>query len=100
MRTMLLTVALSAALSLSAGCQALADEPPGGAPPQSGTYTPPGAQAANATDEVICKNVRQLGSRLQTNRVCMTKADWEIRQKQDQQTTQEWQRHGAPQQGH
>jgi|KBSSwiStaDraftv2_1062776.scaffolds.fasta_scaffold74362_3 hypothetical protein len=99
MRTTMLAVVACAALSLSAGLIAYAEEPPGGAPPQSATYAPPAAPA-NQNDEVICKNVPQLGSRLQTNRVCMTKADWEIQQKRDQQTTQEWQRHGAPQQGH
>jgi hypothetical protein len=96
MRTTMLAVVACAAFSLSATAIAFADEPPGGAPPQAATYTPPTAPAS-PNDEVICKDVRQLGSRLQTNRVCMTKQDWEIQQKRDQQTTQEWQRGGAPQ---
>jgi len=88
------------ALTALATLPAMADEPPGGAPPQSGTYMPAGAQTSGDPTEVICKDVKQLGSRLQTKKVCMTRQDWEIQQKAAKDTTEQWQRAGAPQQGH
>jgi hypothetical protein len=84
------------ALSVSA-LPAIADDAPGGAPPQSGTYVP---QASADSTEVICKDIKKLGSRLESKRVCMTRQDWEIQQKAAKDTTEEWQRYGAPQQGH
>jgi hypothetical protein len=96
MRTTMIAALACATLSLSAGSIALAGEPPGGAPPQSATFAPQ-AQSVNPKDEVICKNIRELGSRIKVNRVCMTRADWEMHQKDAQETADKWQHSGAPQ---
>ena len=99
MRIALVIAATS--LCLIAAGPALADEPPGGAPPQASTYAPEGGTTtAGPSEEVICKDIKQLGSRLQSNRVCMTRADWEVSEKKAKETTETWQRNGAPQRGH
>jgi len=85
-------------LCLIAAGSALAADPPGGAPPQSATYAPE-ATVANA-EEVVCKDIKQLGSRVQTKKVCMTRGDWAIHERKSQDTVEQWQRSGAAQRGH
>jgi hypothetical protein len=91
---------LIVALAALSAIPAVADEPPGGAPPQSGTYMPASTQASGDPTEVICKDVKELGSRLQTKKVCMTRQDWDIQEKAAKDSTEQWQRAGAPQRGH
>lgn len=98
MRIAMSLIVAAASFGLIAFGPAWADEPPGGAPPQSATYVPE-STAANA-EEVICKDVKQLGSRVQTRKVCMTRCDWAIQERKAQETTEQWQRAGAPQRGH
>lgn len=98
MRIAIPVIVATTSLFVFALTPALADEAPGGAPPQSATYVPE-TTMANA-DEVVCKDLKQLGSRIQTKKVCMTRGDWAIHERKAQDQVEQWQRYGAPQQGH
>jgi hypothetical protein len=63
-------IILSVAL---AGSAAVAQQPSGGGANTSG-YDP---------NEVVCRMVRETGSRLAGKRRCMTRANWEASQRQD-----------------
>jgi hypothetical protein len=41
---------------------------------------------AAAADKVICRNEEVIGSRLQSTRVCLTKAQWAQRRREDRET--------------
>ena len=47
--------------------------------------SPPASQKALDPNEVICEKQEVLGSRLQTRRVCMTRAKWADLRLQDRQ---------------
>lgn len=47
-----------------------------------GQSTPP-APKANAQDEMVCEKIEVIGSRLQTKKVCMTRAQWAERRLED-----------------
>jgi hypothetical protein len=55
---------------------------------------PAAAPAANAADsnEKICENMPQIGSRLAKRRVCATRAEWAERRLQDRQDAEKIQR--------
>jgi len=96
--TMPLIVATASLCFTAFGTALAADEPPGGAPPQSATYVPE-VTVANS-EEVVCKDVKTLGSRVQSQKVCMTRGDWAIHERKAQDTVEQWQRTGAAQRGH
>jgi hypothetical protein len=51
--------------------------------------TQPGAvKSANQTD-LVCEKVEVLGSRLATKRVCMTRAEWALRRKDDREIVEQ-----------
>ena len=56
------------------------------------------APAANAPDpqKLICKNITQTGSRLSSNRMCMTRAEWDERQRQAQKDLRQMQGNMGP----
>lgn len=99
MRASFTLSALTAAFVCFATIPAIADEPPGGAPPQSATYAPV-APTADSKDEVICKSIRRPGSRILVDRVCQTRADWAYQEKSARDLTEQWQRDSAPQKTH
>lgn len=52
------------------------------------TAQPGAVKAANQT-EVVCEKVEVLGSRLATKRICMTRAEWAQRKKDDRETVEQ-----------
>ena len=48
-----------------------------------GQAAPPAAPKANAQDEMVCEKIEVIGSRLQTKKVCMTRAQWAERRLED-----------------
>ena len=48
--------------------------------------SPPATQRSGPDpNEVVCEKVEVIGSRLQTKRVCMTRAEWADRRKEDRE---------------
>ena len=45
---------------------------------------PPTSTAAAVPEKMICRRIDQTGSRLGTKKVCMTRAQWEERTREDQ----------------
>lgn len=74
-------LALAACLSVSgAGIAAAAATDPA----QPTTVSPavvPAKPAKGSPDEVVCKTYEVTGSRLDTKKRCMTRADWEVEQR-------------------
>lgn len=73
---------VSAALAFSAGTTAAwaqsADQ---------STTPAPQAKKAHDPNEVVCQKIEEIGSRLATKRVCMTRAEWAEQQRQDRMDT-------------
>ena len=46
---------------------------------------PPAAQSNADPNEMVCRNLRETGSRLNTNRVCMTRQQWAERRREARQ---------------
>ena len=55
------------------------------APAQTPSGQPETASARPDPKEVICEKVKEMGSRLATKRVCMTRAQWDERRLLDRQ---------------
>lgn len=53
------------------------------------------APAAGAQEKLICKKVQQTGSRLRSQKVCLTEADWRAKRLQSQQYLQDNERRRA-----
>ena len=75
---MKIPILLAAALAASAG---FAQPTPQSAPAG-------GASAGADPNEVICRRVQESGSRLKTQRVCATRAQWEAQRRADRQNTE------------
>jgi hypothetical protein len=65
-----------------------------GAEARDPAVAPPVQQAAASTsqpsdqNQIVCEKITELGSRLATKRVCMTRAEWAERRRQDRITTE------------
>ena len=60
---------------------------------------PPKAKPPLDPNERVCEKIPVLGSRLQTKRVCATRAEWAEQRKQDRDETEKAQRLGCLSQG-
>lgn len=74
---------VSAALAFSAGTTAAWAQ----SADQSTTTAVPQAKKAHDPNEVVCQKIEEIGSRLATKRVCMTRAEWAEQQRQDRMDT-------------
>ena len=45
---------------------------------------PPAAHPVADPNKIICRDIGQTGSRLARNRICMTRAQWDERERRDQ----------------
>ncbi len=100
-------------LAVSLASTAAAADPPAPAgPPPAGLAAaapaPTPAAAASSTtaasekvadDPTICKKTPVTGSRVRTNKICMTKSQWEAMSRNSQEYMKGVQRNGAPQPG-
>lgn len=66
-------------LGFSFAAQRAADEG------RTDTRTQPGVVLGPNANEVVCEKVEELGSRIATNRVCMTRAQWAARKQGDRE---------------
>ena len=58
--------------------------------------TPPAEKQVSAEDdEIICKTIKETGSRLSKKKVCATKAQWDQRSRQSRSTTDDLKRVGT-----
>lgn len=57
----------------------------------SGTQAPTTKADAADPNKVICRRIEVIGSRLDSKRVCRTKADWEAEQALNRQTLEQGQ---------
>lgn len=53
--------------------------------PAIGQKAPPAPRSAPDPNEIVCEREQVLGSRLQKRRVCMTRAEWADRRKEDRE---------------
>jgi hypothetical protein len=58
---------------------------------QVSTQQPPANPPSRDPNKVICKNIDRTGSRLASDRICMTRAQWDERTRNDQRETQQMQ---------
>ncbi|HVI04827.1 MAG TPA: hypothetical protein VM711_01875 [Sphingomicrobium sp.] len=72
MRKRLIAVPLALSLALGLGSPALAQTAPAAQQPQQTTATKP----AKDPNEVICEKQQEPGSRIASQRVCKTRAEW------------------------
>lgn len=50
----------------------------------AGSNVPPSTHPAPDPNKIVCKDLDRTGSRLSKDRVCMTRAEWDQRQRDDQ----------------
>jgi hypothetical protein len=97
MRSTLLVVSLAGLLGST--LVALAD-PPVAAPTDQPAAATQSSDATEDPNAIVCKSMEPAtGSRLGGRRVCQTRKEWDDWQKQNQQTTREFQALGASSNG-
>lgn len=64
---------------------------------QAATATSPSGPAtpAPAKEKLVCKSLKVTGSRLDTQRVCATKRQWDVAEQEIQETIRDRQDHGT-----
>lgn len=78
-------IALMMAVAGAAAAPAMAAEDPAATPAAA-------APAAAKTDKLICRSVEVLGSRLKSNKVCMTSSEWAEQRRLDRMNVDKAQR--------
>ena len=92
-----LSVGLGFAALLLAATLAVAEEQPApsaGQPTANGQTPQPAATPEDPNDpnKVICKREQMTGTRVATQRICMTRREWDERAGESDDSTRRWQR--------